>query len=90
MARTSHAQKFEDQADMFGPATEPVYRPDPEKVRRRLNRILAEAREVQELPWDGLSLYRTIFPRMTSFLAEEEGAGFRSAFDSELKRLGAG
>jgi hypothetical protein len=87
MARSSQAHLFETQAEMFAPEPAPVYRPDLDKVRRRLNKILAEARAAQSLPWDPLSLYRTIFPQMTLFLPEGEGAQFRLEFDSELKRL---
>jgi hypothetical protein len=37
-------KQFQDQAqpDLFGPApAQPVWKPDPDKVRRRLERILA-------------------------------------------------
>ncbi|HEY3778870.1 MAG TPA: hypothetical protein VGL35_12520 [Rhizomicrobium sp.] len=89
MSRTSLANRAEDQADMFGPAVQAVYRPDPDKVRRRLDGILAEARETRALPWDGLSLYRAVVPRLTDYLAEDESTAYRSAFEAELKRLGA-
>jgi hypothetical protein len=36
--------------DLFGADLAPVYRPDPEKVRSRLHKILAEARAAQKLP----------------------------------------
>jgi hypothetical protein len=81
----------ETQPDLFGAEPAPAYRPDPDKVRRRLHRILAEARAARELPWESttVSLYRTIFPQMTNWLPEEEGAQLRFAFEAELARLEA-
>jgi hypothetical protein len=79
------------QDGLFGAAPAPAYRPDPDKVRRRLERILAEARAAQKLPWEPttVSLYRTIFPQMTNWLPEEEGAQLRFEFETELARLEA-
>jgi hypothetical protein len=91
MARAAHPDLFEaeSQPDLFGAETAPAYRPDADKVRARLNKILAEARAAETLPWDRsrASLYRTIFPQMTLFLPEEEGAQFRFAFETEMTRL---
>jgi hypothetical protein len=69
----------------------PVHHPDPERVRVRLHKILAEARAASSLPWepDRLSLYRLIFPQMTRALPEEEAAQLRFAFEEELVRLKA-
>jgi hypothetical protein len=88
------------QGDLFGqdqpdPSDEdhetPVYRADPDEVRADLHRILAEARAAKVVPWtpSTLSLYRTIFPQMTNWLPEEEGAQLRFEFMAELKRLEA-
>ena len=88
------------QGDLFGnqPADEsdedfetPEYHADPEKVRHELNRILAEARSAVAMPWDEkrIALYRTIFPQMTNWLPEEEGAQLRFEFDTEMERLKA-
>jgi hypothetical protein len=81
----------ETQADLFGAEPVPAYRPDPDKVRARLHKILAEARAAQTLPWGPgrVSLYRTIFPQMTNWLPEEEGAQLRFEFMTELARLEA-
>jgi hypothetical protein len=67
----------------------PAYRPDPDNVRARLYKILAEARSAQRLPWEStrVSLYRTIFPQMTLWLPEDEGAQLRFEFEAELVRL---
>ena len=63
----------------------------PDKVRGRLHKILGEARAAQKFPWEPtrVSLYRTIFPQMTLWLPEDEGAQLRLAFDAELARLEA-
>jgi hypothetical protein len=81
----------EMQADLFGAPDVPAYRPDPEKVRARLHKILAEMRGAQSMPWEWgrASLYRTIFPKMTQWLPEEEGAQLRFQFEEELARLKA-
>jgi hypothetical protein len=74
--------------DLFGAEAAPAYRPDPDKVRARLHRILAETRARSE-PWDwgSASLYRTIFPQMTQFLPEDEAAQLRLEFEAEMERL---
>jgi hypothetical protein len=81
----------EMQTDLFGADPVPAYRPDPEKVRSRLHKILAEARAAKTLPWEQttVSLYRTIFPQMTNWLPEDEGAQLRFQFEEELARLEA-
>jgi hypothetical protein len=82
----------ETQPDLFGEGAAPLaYRPDPDKVRARLHKILAEARAAQKLPWEPtrVSLYRTIFPQMTNWLPEDEGAQLRFEFATELARLEA-
>ena len=77
------------QADLFGAPDVPAYRPDPDKVRSRLHKILGEMRAAEAMPWEPttVSLYRTIFPQMTNFLPEEEGAQLRFQFETELARL---
>lgn len=89
------------QQDLFGTdaqpelfdadAAPPAYRPNLDEVRARLSKILAEARAAERLPWDAdkALLYRTIFPHMTGWLPEEEGAQLRFEFDSEMVRLKA-
>jgi hypothetical protein len=82
----------ENQPDLFGEdAPAPVYRADPDKVRARLHKILAEARAAEALPWEParVSLYRTIFPQMTQWLPDEEAARLRSEFEAEMERLKA-
>jgi hypothetical protein len=93
MTRTGQADFFDKDAqpDLFGGEAEPVYRPDLDKVRARLQKLLAEARAAQAMPWEPtqLSLYRTIFPQMTDLLPEDEGAQLRFSFETEIERLAA-
>jgi hypothetical protein len=94
MARKDEPDLFFEtkmQPDLFGAEPVPAYRPDPDKVRSRLHKILAEARAARTLPWEPttVSLYRTIFPRMTNWLPEDEGAQLRFEFDTEMARLEA-
>lgn len=81
------------QGDLFGSAepSQPAWTPDPDKVRRRLERILAEARAADKMPWDWSeqSLYRTIFPQMAGLLPEEEAAQYCFQFEQEWERLRA-
>jgi hypothetical protein len=82
----------DEQVDLFGEdSATPEYRADPDTVRQELYKILAEARAAQTMPWDArrATLYRTIFPQMTNWLPEEEGAQLRFDFETELARLEA-
>jgi hypothetical protein len=81
----------ESQGDLFGTEPTPAYRPDPEKVRARLHKILAEARAARTLPWEPttVSLYQTIFPQMAHWLPQDEGAQLCFEFETELERLKA-
>ena len=91
MSRNGQPDLFaaESQPDLFGAEPPPAYRPDLDKVRSRLHKILAEARAAQTLPWEPtrVSLYRTIFPRMSLWLPEEEAAQLRLDFEAEMTRL---
>jgi hypothetical protein len=65
------------------------YRPKLDKVRARLEKLLAEARAARTMPWEPsqLSLYRLIFPQMTLWLPEDEARQYRLAFEAEIERL---
>ena len=94
VARSPQQDLFGDEAqpELFEPdAAPPAYRPDPEQVRARLQKILAEARAAEKVPWDHdkLLVYRTIFPQMAGWLPEEEAAQLRFEFDTEMTRLKA-
>jgi hypothetical protein len=82
----------DEQSNLFGgEIPTPEYRADPDSVRAELHKILAEARAAQKLPWEPRTvlLYRTIFPQMTNWLPDEEGAQLRFEFETEIKRLEA-
>jgi len=87
MTRTQ-LDMFPAQDDLF-PAEPVVYRADPDKVRRKLERILAEARAAETMPWDlsRKALYAKIVPQMTLWLPEDEAARFRLDFEAEMARL---
>lgn len=91
MSADNSGPQEEMQADLFGAPDVPAYRPDPDKVRARLQRILAEARAATTMPWEPttLSLYRTIVPQMAGFLPDDEGTQLRFQFEEELARLEA-
>jgi hypothetical protein len=81
----------DDQDDLFEDQPTPLDRADPDQVRFDLYKILAEARAAQRMSWEPrrVTLYRTIFPQMTNWLPEEEGAQLRFEFETELARLEA-
>ena len=69
-----------------------MFRGDPDRVRARLEKIVAEARAARHMPWDRatLRLYRTIVPQMTLWLDASEAASWRLEFDTQVRRLDAG
>lgn len=87
------------QGDLFDPDPEPglfseeaapvVVRADPDKVRAKLNRMLAELRAASTLPWDAkrMKYWRTVAPQMSLWLPEEERAQLLLDFDAEVRRL---
>ena len=78
------------QADLFGgEPPPPAYRPDPDRVRRRLERILVQARAAATMPWDRsqLGLYRIVVPQLSLHLPDEEGERWRLDFEREVERL---
>jgi hypothetical protein len=81
----------EEQEDLFEDQPTPVYRADPDQVRTELHKILLEARAAKKMPWEPtrVSLYRTIFPQMTKWLPDGEGAQLCFEFEAELARLEA-
>jgi hypothetical protein len=94
MARSTQQDLFgtDSQPELFeADAAPPAYRPDPDDVRARLHKILAEARAAEKLPWDAdkVLVYRTIFPHTAGWLPEEEAAQLRFQFDTEMARLKA-
>jgi hypothetical protein len=79
-----------DQPELF-PAAPAVVHPDPERIRKRLARILSEARAADTMPWDDNSrrLYEKIVPQMSLALPEPERAQLVLEFEREMARLAA-
>ena len=81
------------QPDLFGddPPPPAVFRGDPDRVRGRLEAIMAQVRTASVMPWNrnDLACYRMIVPQMVRWLPDEEAAQWRSAFEAELERLAA-
>ena len=66
-----------------------VGRGDPDRVRARLTRILAEARAADTIPWsrNDEGMYEIIVPQMTNWLPPDEAAQWCAEFSAELARL---
>jgi hypothetical protein len=86
-----------DQLNLFGVgegALQPPVRPfvaDTELIRRRLVRLLTEAREAQVMPWSDRDarMWQTVFPQMAGWLPDDEAGQLCFEFMSEIKRLKA-
>lgn len=79
------------QGDMFAD-----HRPEPRKVmdfqveaRRRLERVLAEAKAAEKLPWSQRELekWQILFPQMAGWLPEDEAGQLCFEFAAEIERL---
>lgn len=82
----------DDQSELFDEDAAPVYvHGDPDRVRARLHRLIAEARASNVVPWDqdSLRLYRKIVPQMSLWLPEDEGRQLVLEFEEEMVRLKA-
>ncbi len=80
------------QGDLFGEAKPPAYRPDLERVRRRIDSILTELRgeeSVRDWPYGQASFFRMVMPNLTRWLPEDEAGQFTSEFEAEMARLEA-
>jgi hypothetical protein len=83
------------QGSLFGPGQDrmnpPVERflPDPEKVRQRLNLLLAKARSAATMPWSerDARMWQIVFPNMAKWLPEDEAEQLRFEFAQEMERL---
>ena len=85
-------QKVEEQGDLFGATPAPAYRPEPDRVYRRIDHILAELRaEVSASSWEHgrASFLRMVFPKLTYWLPKDEATRLESAFEAEMERLQA-
>jgi hypothetical protein len=66
-------------------------RPDPDKVRARMNTILAKARAAETMPWNerDARMWQTIFPNMANWLPLDEAERLRAEFRAQMDRLKA-
>lgn len=81
----------QSQGDMFAD-----HRPGPRKVmdfqaeaRRRLERVLAEAKAAEKLPWTQRELekWQILFPQMAGWLPDDEAGQLCFEFAAEIERL---
>jgi hypothetical protein len=79
------------QLELFGGEPSSGYGLNPDEMRTKLYAMLAEARAAQTMPWTPViaKLNRQLFPQMTFWLPEEEGAQLRFEFETEMARLDA-
>jgi hypothetical protein len=85
------------QRSLFGPGDErlraPTLRlvPDPAVVRLRLRLLIEKAKAAEKMPWSerDARMWQTVFPNMTKWLPEDEGAQLRFEFETEIARLKA-
>jgi hypothetical protein len=89
MANRNQPDLFSEVDGLAENAPTPVFRADPDNVRAELHGILAEVRAAHNLEPKEVLLYRTIFPQMTNWLPDEEGAQLRFEFEAEIRRLEA-
>ncbi len=63
---------------------------DPDDIRARLQKMLAEARAAQSRPpWNERTtrMYQIVFPQMANWLPDSEAEQLRFEFERELRRL---
>jgi hypothetical protein len=79
------------QADLFAD-----HRPQPRKVmdfqaeaRRRLEKVLAEAKAAEHMPWTQRELekWQILFPQMAGWLPDDEAGQLCFEFAQEVERL---
>ena len=79
------------QLELFGGEAVAYAGPDAEQMRAWLRGVLAEAHAAETAPWPPtkVRLYRLMFPQLSFWLPEDEGAQLRLEFETELERLAA-
>jgi hypothetical protein len=85
----AQASLFGDGEDRIPNLPAPTYLPDPADIRRRLQSVLATAREAQRMPWDvrKARMWQTVFPQMANWLPDDEADQLRFEFTQEIERL---
>ena len=85
------------QFSLFGEGDDRLQTPAPKPVdhetraRAKLNRVLAQARAAEKMPWDerNTRMWQTVFPQMANWLPPEEAEQLKLAFNREIERLKA-
>lgn len=77
------------QPDLFGSTPQPLPRPDPDAVRRRMRDLLRTLRQAEVMPLtdEELRFWRTVVPQTTNWLEPEEKAAVCAEFDAHVDRL---
>lgn len=77
------------QPDLFGSTPQPLPRPDPEAVRKRMHELLRTLREADVMPLTDkeLRFWRVVAPQTTRWLPPDERAALLSELDTHLGRL---
>jgi len=83
------------QGSLFGPGENHMHapsqntRPEPEKVRRRLQALLEKARSAHRMPWSehDARMWQAVFPNMANWLPAAEADQLRFEFAREMERL---
>ena len=88
---TRQADLFSTQPDLFDGAPVRPAGPSPEAIRKRLDALLATAREAERMPWDTrrARVNELLFHQMANWLPEADRDALRAAFVHELCRLRA-
>ncbi|HWA60726.1 MAG TPA: hypothetical protein VG939_05095 [Caulobacteraceae bacterium] len=74
-----------------GPPAVLRFTPEPDEVRRRLRRLLDQARDASTMPWPerDARMWQAVFPQMANWLPEDEANQLRFEFAQEIERLKA-
>lgn len=77
------------QPDLFGSTPQPLPRPDPEAVRKRMHDLLRTLREADVMPLTDkeLRFWRTVAPQTTRWLEPDERNTILVEFEAQLDRL---
>lgn len=80
---------FGDGEDRMPHARQPDITPDPNRVRRRLHKVLETARAAPETPWPEKKqrVWSIVFPNMANWLPDDEADQLRFEFAQEIERL---
>ena len=77
------------QPDLFGATPQPLPRPDPEAVRKRMSELLRALREAEAMPLTDkeLRFWQVVAPQTTRWLEPDERAAMLAEFYGHLDRL---